>query len=398
MRRKISYDILEPVLNQKQHAHRLLQALDLEPQDQAFVSALVYTVLENKLYLEYQLQHYIKKTPNPKLKVLLLMGACELLLMETKAYAVVNEYVDLAKKLNFNHQTGFVNSVLKNVSEKGLLAVSGSELEIVSIEKSVPIWILKLLKSQYSEDFALDYANYIQEIKPIYGWINHLKYDQDSEKYLDNKVVDKQVFNTDLIKKSNLIIQDINSQKVIDDLPIEVGMDILDCCCAPGTKTLKLANRLNNTGRLIGVDIAPRRVEITHELMENANVKNATILQGDATTLEFEHMFDIALIDAPCSGLGVIAHKHDLRYNVTPEDLDDLQVIQKGILRNISQYVKVEGLLVYSTCTLNKKENEKQIEAFLKDNDNFECIYQETMDPIISRGDGFYVAHLLRKW
>lgn len=398
MRRKISYDILEPVLNQKQHAHRLLQALNLEPQDQAFVSALVYTVLENKLYLEYQLQHYIKKTPNPKLKVLLLMGVCELLLMETKAYAVVNEYVDLAKKLNFNHQTGFVNSVLKNVSEKGLLAVSGSELEIVSIEKSVPIWILKLLKSQYSEDFALDYANYIQEIKPIYGWINHLKYDQDSEKYLDNKVVDKQVFNTDLIKKSNLIIQDINSQKVIDDLPIEVGMDILDCCCAPGTKTLKLANRLNNTGRLIGVDIAPRRVEITQELMENANVKNATILQGDATTLEFEHMFDIALIDAPCSGLGVIAHKHDLRYNVTPEDLDDLQVIQKGILRNISQYVKVEGLLVYSTCTLNKKENEKQIEAFLKDNDNFECIYQETMDPIISRGDGFYVAHLLRKW
>lgn len=397
MRRKTSYHILERVINQKQHAHLLLKELDLDPQDQAFISALVYSTLQNKLYLEYQLQQVVRKKPQAKLQVLLIMAACEALIMDnTPDYAVVNEYVELSKHLGFRHQSGFVNKVLKLVVENGPAVIDKEGLEKVSIEKSMPLWILNLLKSQYGEAFASDYANYVQEIKPNYGWENALKPHQDTNQYLTDGIVDSNVFKTDLIQDAHIVVQDINSQRVVDLMPLEKGMHVLDCCCAPGTKTLRIANKLENTGNIIGLDLVASRVKVTEALMERSGVKNATIIEGDATTQAFDSEFDAVLIDAPCSGLGVLSHKHDLRYNIQPEDLDDLQNIQRDILDNISQYVKVGGHLVYATCTLNKKENEKQVSAFLKRNMNYAMVYEETMHPMDTMGDGFYVALLKR--
>ena len=132
--------------------------------------------------------------------------------------------------------------------------------------------------------------------------------------------------------------------------------------------------------------------------MKRANVQNATIIQGDAAEVKFDEEFDVVLIDAPCSGLGVLSHKHDLRYNIQPTDLDDLEKIQADILNNVAQYIKEDGLLVYATCTLNKKENEKQIEKFLKRHDNYELIFEKTYNPLQTLGDGFYVAHCRKKW
>lgn len=399
MRRKISYDILRRVILQKQHAHLLLKEQDLSTQDQAFVSALVYSVLQNKLFLEYQVNHYINKKPSNKIYVLLLMGACEALIMDkTPEYAIVNEYVDLAKELGFKHQIGFINKVLKQIVSEKEQPIHLEGLEKTSIEKSVPLWILNLLGAQYGVEFAVEYASYIQRRKPIYGWLNQLKKHEDAKAYLNDGVINPKVFQTDLVKNSNLIIQDINSQRAVDQIDLKPGMRVLDCCCAPGTKTLKLANKLQNTGEIIGVDIAKVRVEMTQALMDNANVTNATILEGDATQIEFDEPFDVIMVDAPCSGLGVLSHKHDLRYNIQPENLDDLQLIQKEILSNVAQYLKVNGSLYYITCTLNKKENEKQVAHFLENHKSYELRYEETLDPIKSNGDGFYVAHLIRKW
>lgn len=398
MRRKISYDILKRVLLQKHHAHLLLKELTLPALDQAFVSALVYSVLQNKLFLEYQVNYHIKKKPSNRVFVLLLMGACEALILDkVPDYAVVNEYVDLAKSLGFKHQSGFVNKILKQIVMNKAQPITLEGLEKISIEKSVPLWILNLLKAQYGEEFAIDYATYIQKEKPIYGWVNRLKYDPKAEDYLNDGIMDPKVFQSNFIKDSKIIIQDINSQRVVDLISLNDGMRVLDCCCAPGTKTLKLANLLNNTGEIVGVDIAKVRVDMTRELMENANVTNATIIEGDATQISFDEPFDVVMVDAPCSGLGVLSHKHDLRYNIQPKDLDDLEQIQKAILNNVAQYVKKGGSLYYMTCTLNKKENERQVNEFLKSHSDYECHYEETLNPIESMGDGFYVAHLVRK-
>ena len=393
------YDILKSVLYDKKHAHVLLRELELPKREHAFVSRIVYGVLQNKIYLEYHISAYTKKKPDRKSYIILLMGSYEGLFMDSiPDYAVVNEYVNLAKELGLKHQSGFINVVLKKILKQGILEVDKEKIEAVSIETSVPMWILKLLKAQYSESFAIDYAYYSREIKPVYGWVNKLKFDSLAESYLDEGVVNRDVFRTSLIKDAHLIIQDINSQRVVDLMKIEKGMRVLDCCCAPGTKTLRIANRLENSGEVVGIDIAPTRIKLTQDLMNKAGVENAKIMQADAENVVFDDLFDAILVDAPCSGLGVISHKHDLRYNIEPNDLDTLQILQRDILKNISQYIKIHGVVTYSTCTLNKKENEKQIADFLALHSNFELVYEETMNPIETLGDGFYVAQLRRKW
>ncbi|NLW15299.1 MAG: methyltransferase domain-containing protein [Erysipelothrix sp.] len=402
MRREKSYYVLSEVLIKERHAHLVLKELNLKEEDQAFVSALVYTVLQNKLFLEYQFEDLIKRKPKNKVRIVLLMAAAQAFKMsEIPDYALVSEYVELTKKIGEEHASGFVNATLKKMLDRHERKLDMDSLEGISIYYSIPVWILSLLKAQYSYDFALSYAKYIQSIKPTYGWVNTLKTDSIDPSYFDDVeqgIVNTKIFRSEVLDKASVVIQDKNSQDVVNTIPIEKGMDILDCCCAPGTKTLRIANILENTGDIIGVDLIPARVKVTKELMERANVLNTKILEGDAQEISFDKEFDIALIDAPCSGLGVLGHKHDLRYNIQPSDLDDLQTLQANILKNISQYVKKGGLLVYATCTLNKKENEKQIEKFLKENEGYELIYEKTYDPVATQGDGFYVAHCLKKW
>lgn len=402
MRREISYKVLDKVLNDDLHAHLVLKDLNLDPADQAFVSALVYTVLQNKMYLEYQLEDLIQRKPNKKVQLVLLMAAAQLFKMdEIPNYALVNEYVELTKKIQEPHAAGFVNALLKKLVAREKRPLDLSTLEGASIYYSMPLWILNLLKSQYSMQFAIDYAKYVQSVKPIYAWVNALKKGDVPKDIFDAnnpKIVSSDIFRTQLLDEAKVVIQDINSQEVVESLPIKKGMHVLDCCCAPGTKTLGIANKLMNTGRITAVDVVERRVKVTEDLMLRAGVENASIILADAQTVQFEESFDLALIDAPCSGLGVLSHKHDLRYHIQPSDLDDLQKLQSNILDNIAQYVKVEGLLVYATCTLNKKENEKQVASFLKRHPNYELVYEKTFDPLETSGDGFYVAHCLKKW
>lgn len=402
MRRKLSYDVLYEIIEEGKHAHLVLKNIDVPTQDHAWISALVYTVLQNKLYLEYQFEDLIKANTDASFRIVFLMAAAQWFKMDPiPEYALVNEMVDLTKEIGKKHTAGFVNAVLKKMISRNERPYEQEGLQRASIEYSIPLWILKLLERQYSESFSMRYAQYCQTIKPTYVWVNpFVDYEIDDSLFLSRNpdIASPDLFRSVALEKSKVVVQDINSQAVIDSIPLEEGMSVLDCCCAPGTKTLRIASALKNTGKIVGVDLIQPRVKVTQELMQRANVKNATILQGDATEVSFDTLFDVVLVDAPCSGLGVIAHKHDLRYNIQPDDLDALQIIQKEILDNVSQYVKVGGRLVYATCTLNKKENEKQIEAFLKRNESFECVFERTYDPVETQGDGFYVAHCIRKW
>ena len=402
MRRKISYEILNEVIVKKRHAHLVLKEYELEANEQAFVSALVYSVLQNKMYLEYQYEDLVKRKPNNRVNIILLMASAQLFKMDKiPDYALVNEYVDLSKKVKEKHSAGFINAVLNQMVKRGERLPDLNTIEGVSLYNSMPLWILKLLQSQYSFSFAKDYAEYVQSIKPTYAWVNKLKIDTiDAEYFIDKDlgIVDPSVFRTSLLDEAKLVIQDINSQAVVDLMPIKEDMRILDCCCAPGTKTLRIANALNNTGEIVGVDVHQSRVDVTIDLMKRANVKNAEILLADAQEVSFAKEFDMALIDAPCSGLGVLSHKHDLRYNIKPEDLDDLERLQANILDNVAKYIKKEAYLFYATCTLNKKENERQIERFLERHENFELVFEKTFDPLLTKGDGFYVAQCRKKW
>ncbi len=402
MRRLEAYKVLEAVYFNNRHAHLVLKDQDFKPEDQAFISALVYTTLQHSLYLDYQFADLVDKKLPKEVQLVLKMACAQYFKMEAiPDYALVNEYVELTKEIKKKPYAGVVNAVLKKIIKRGPRVIEAEGLEKASIEYSMPLWILKLLSKQYSVDEAIAYADYCQQIKPSYVRLNTLK---------DTSEIDMSVFDTlngELIAKPELfrsgyfeqglaLIQDINSQRVVKQMGVEEHMEVLDCCCGPGTKTSQIAALLNNTGHVDGVELYESRAKATVELMERVGATNTTIHTSDVLDFNPEKEYDRILVDAPCSGLGVLSHKHDLRYHILPQDLDALQTLQAKMLDHLSDKVKVGGVLMYSTCTLNRKENEKQVEAFLEKHDNYKCELSETLIPMETGGDGFYIAKLKR--
>ena len=403
MRRETAFKILKSVMIDDQHAHLELKKLDLKEEDQAFVSALVYTTLQNYLFLDYQIDNLVSKDTKKEVRLLLIMALAQYFLMNPiPDYALVNEHVELAKKTSLHRYSGLINKVLKKVIDRGLRAVPGDELDALSINTSMPKWILSLLKSQYSFEFAKNYAEYCQQEKPSYVRLNPRRSIDELEKYVedynDALVAKSKLFQSQHLNDGDLLIQDINSQKVVDYLMLEKGMEVLDCCCGPGTKTTQIADRLENTGHIDGIELHESRSIETRKLLEKWGITNTEVIASDVLDYETDKRYDRILIDAPCSGLGVLSHKHDLRYHIKPEDLDDLQKIQGAMLDHTASLLKVKGVLVYATCTLNKKENEKQIEKFLDKHENFRLIKEVTLDPVTTLGDGFYIAQCQRTW
>lgn len=403
MRREIAFKVLSEVTFKDQHAHLVLKDLDLEAQDQAFISALVYTVLQNMMFLEYQFDDFVDKKLPKEVRLILMMGLAQYFKMDSiPDYALVNNTVELTKQLKLQRYSGVVNKVMKKVLARGERPIEGKALEVASITYSMPLWIMKLLSAQYDENFALDYAAYCQQIKPTYIRMNGLNPTPFNDAIMaieEGKIIAKQdLFRSDFLPMGHGVVQDVNSQKVVPYLDLEDGLSVLDCCCGPGTKTLQIADMMNNTGHITGIELHESRSEVTRELMDRGKVSNTTIVTSDVLEYEAQEQYDRILLDAPCSGLGVLSHKHDLRYHIFPENLDALVTLQKEMLDHIADMLKVDGILVYATCTLNKKENERQIQSFLETHDNYTLVEEITTNPMETRGDGFYIAQLKRTW
>ena len=401
MRREIAYKVLSEVTFKNRHAHIVLKELKLEAQDQAFVSALVYTVLQNMMFIDYQFADLVDGKLPKEVKLVIRMGLTQHFKMnDIPDYAVVNTSVELAKGLKLHRYSGVVNKVIKKVIARGERAIEGNALEIASIQHSMPLWIMKLLKAQYSEEFSIAYAEYCQSIKPTYIRMNGLnpsEFDPEIMEEVGNSIVAKQgLFRSPFLIEGHGVVQDINSQKVVPYMDLEDNLSVLDCCCGPGTKTLQIADMMHNTGIIHGVELHETRTQATQELMDRAKVTNTELITSDVLEFENDIDYDRILLDAPCSGLGVLSHKHDLRYHIFPQDLDALVALQSDMLDHVSKMLKVDGLLVYATCTLNKKENERQIQAFLERHDNYKLVKEETTNPMETSGDGFYFAQLVR--
>ena len=401
MRRLEAYNVLSDVEFRDRHAHLVLKEKELDTKSQAFVSALVYTVLQHSLFLDYQFQDLVDAKLPKEVALVIKMACAQYFKMDdVPDYALVNEYVELSKTIGKKRYSGVVNAVLKKVIKRGLRPIEETGLKRASIEYSMPLWILNLLSKQYDEKFAIDYAVYCQEIKPSYVRINTLKdYPLDMsyfEEYNNALIAKSELFRSDYLENGVVLIQDINSQKVVPFMNLEDNLEVLDCCCGPGTKTSHIAALMNNTGQIDGVELHQSRADKTSELMERVGATNATIITSDVLEYQTDKKYDRILLDAPCSGLGVLSHKHDLRYHIKPEDLDALVLLQADMLDHVATLLEVDGILVYATCTLNRKENEKQVEAFLARNSNYELLESELCNPMETLGDGFYIAQCRR--
>lgn len=388
--------ILNRVFNE--HAYISLVMRQLKTDHAPYISELVYGTVRNHDLLEYQWRHLAKGHVRTKTALLLDMACYQLFFMKDEAvYAVVNEMVELAGK-----DRGFVNAVLHAVIQQGLI-----HADSLAVETSHPQWLLSLWKAHYGDEIMQKTAAADQERALVFGRINSLKISskklkQDPRIHFINDIsftYDGNLIKTDYFSKGEVLIQDIHSSEVIMDIDVKAGMKVLDLCAAPGTKTQGMAALMQNKGEIIAADLNANRLSLIDDLMARTGTSIVKTVQNDALKENTfgSGVFDRILCDVPCSGLGVLRHKPEIRYHISPERLDELVRTQKKILDNAAGYLKTGGKLVYSTCTLNKKENERQIQSFLRNHPDFHLISEMTRFPFEDNGDGFYHAVLKKE-
>lgn len=394
--RECAYQVLCKVMLEDGYASLFMRSFlnPLQDNEKKMVSEIVYGTLRNYRLLRYQWESYPSKKPDKKLAVLLDMAAYQFYFMEKPAYAVLNEMVALAKK----PQRGFVNAVLRKMVQEPLRIPSS-----MGILYSQPDWLVNMFKAHYGADLVGKILSALNELPITFCRLNTLKMGCDelvNVKMLDDIgfVYEGNILNTEWFKEGKVAIQDYSSQQVVKQLEVKPGMKVLDCCSAPGTKACQMAMYMNNTGSITCIELHEQR----KNLIEQAALKNGISImqayQGDASKLHEMNLgtFDRILVDAPCSGLGVLQRKPDIRLKVNPESIDEIVALQKKILESASSCLKVDGIMVYSTCTLNKKENERQVAGFLKNHPDFELVEDRTIFPFEYHSDGFYYAKIRR--
>jgi 16S rRNA (cytosine967-C5)-methyltransferase len=383
----------------------LLKDSKLDIKRKALFTRIVYGVVENKILLDYQISFYLKKDSMSKeIKNLLRMGVYMILYMNLSNHHVVLEIVEMVKKFSPNY-TSLFNGILRNITRNGEQEVYFDDLNrTLSVKYSYPISLITLLKKQYPNDFE-DILQHDSETYNVYR-INTLKTTVDFIKE-DLKDYDIEIDGNALITKANLtnlnifkkgfiVYQDLASQKVSEILNPTENTKILDMCSAPGSKAFHMAALTNNNAEITCCDIYEHKIKLINDMAKNLGVTCLKPTVCDSVMQTYEEPFDYVLLDAPCSGLGVMKHKVDLKYQFNMKDVEDIVVLQKALLGRASRNVKVGGTLVYSTCTINKMENEEMIKYFLKKHKEFKLLEVHQLLPT-NKNDGFYIAKMIRE-
>lgn len=393
MQRLIALNILRKTISDESFTSLLMrkELEKLEKVQRPFVTNIVQGVLKNYELLEYNVNLYVRKTSLTN-KLILMMALYERYFLKEKEYAVNNSYVELSKT---KYDKSFINATLRNIRE---LKYSDNEW----INVSLPEWLYKLIKKQYPDDYRTVIENYHSVHKTYYRLnpnktdFDYLKDKYDIEIMENNVFISKQnLINTDDFNNGFFYIQDINAAKLTSVLKLKEDYTLLDVCSAPGSKLFNTLELLQDSNTFSN-DFNSTRLELIKKKALILGYKNINFLNCDGRYLnsKLNMKFDVIMMDVPCSGLGVIGRKPDIKFHIKPENLDELQNIGYEILNNCSKLLKEDGQILYSTCTINRKENEKQIEKFIKNNPEFKIIEEKTI--IESYGDLFYYCLLSR--
>lgn len=390
--RQVALDILYKTIKEESYSNLLMrQELNkLEPIHRAFCTNLVNGVLRKYEFLMYQIKGDINENTNLRLKLILCMALYERFALHEKDYVVNNEYVELCDN---KYDKSFVNAILHKLKEL-------KTTNIAYVKYCLPEWIYSLLSSQYDEETLLRILDVYQNIPVVYYRFNKHKCSYAELNNLDIGVVNEDVFvskksllNTDEYKKGYFYVQDYNSASLYKNLDLEPYNTLLDVCSAPGSKLFNCLDILKPQNCFAN-DIHPHRVALIKSMAEKLGYYGINYLNYDGTEIK-DHLnikFDRIMLDAPCSGLGVIGRKPDLKFHIKPSSLDELQVLQMNLLNSVKDMLTVNGILLYSTCTLNRKENDRLIRKFLSESIDFMLENEETI--INGKGDCFYYAKL----
>ncbi|SCZ76960.1 16S rRNA (cytosine(967)-C(5))-methyltransferase RsmB [Acidaminobacter hydrogenoformans] len=404
----------------------------LSSEDRRLAVRLIYGVLEQKLLLDYLLQQ-VSRTKlskiDPFIHMVLRTAIYQMMFMDRiPASAVVNEAVKLSKKKG-QHLSSFVNGVLRNF-QRGMGSFdepvrSENPNGFLSIMYSHPKWLVDRWVSLFGYDFteALMAANNAEP--PLSVRVNRLKASTaEVQKRLEQDGIISEVssiFDYALIIHSGqdraiqtwpafiggeLYVQDLASMMVTEILDPQPGERILDLCAAPGSKTTHMAEKMNNRGEITARDVSDKKLQ---RIKENSNRLGISIIKPQIWDgLDFDPQsvdaYDRVLLDAPCTGLGIIRRKPEIRYRRQPEDISSLVTLQSQLLENASHYVKKGGIMVYSTCSIDPEENQGVIQNFLSAHPQFKLVGTPWSDedgsvrlyPNVQRTDGFFIAKMVR--
>lgn len=436
--REIAFKVLCDIEDNNNYSNiainKHFKKIDINNQERGLATELIYGVVENKIYLDYIIDK-LSKIKTQKLstcvKILLRMGIYQITFLDSiSEYAAVNETVNLVKKYD-NRSKGFVNAILRNVirnKEEALKVDTGNEIMDIAVKNSYSPWMIKEFIKTFGEEFTNDLLEVNNEKPNLYIRVNTLKITRDEliEKLKKQgieaskvNIIDeaikvtnlKNIENNELFKNGLFTIQDISSMMVGKVISPKENSEVLDICSAPGGKTTHVATLMNNTGKVVARDIFEHKLKLIENTVNRLGLTNVVVESSDALKLDENSIdkFDYVLADVPCSGLGIIKRKPEIKYK-TKEELKGLPEIQGEILKNASNYVKIGGILVYSTCTIIDKENIDVVNEFLQNNDNFELIPIDEIKvdldnenkgylkiyPNIHGMDGFFIAKLKR--
>jgi len=396
-----AYDIIVKVLKNNEYSDNLLQqkAKRLRHHDHSQV-ALLYQMVKGtvkyKLHLDYICQQFTDKAryskTEIKVKALLYLGLFQLIFLKSiPDHAAINETVELAKTLYGEGIAGLVNSVLRSYQRNPGIKYPESIIERIAYEHSYPVELVQDWVEQWGEEQTEMLAMFFNETPKLHLRVNTFATERKKlQLYFEKRNVGCSLSpsSSNMLVCENAIdaledvafsegyfsIQDTSAAMIVELLDPQPGESVLDLFAAPGGKCTYIAEKMQNTGEVIAVDKTPAKMKLLKQSAERLQLNNISLVVKDAFQYgPIAPAYHRVLVDAPCSGWGVMGRKADLRWQ-QHQNIQELTKLQEKAINYAANFVKSEGFMVYSTCTMNPMENEQQIENFLKKNRQFELV------------------------
>lgn len=390
--REIAINVLEKVLEKGAYSNialsNELNKSDLNDKDKALTTELVYGTLRKLNTLDTIIQSFVKDISimDKKILYILRIAIYQMQFLDRiPTYAACNEAVELAKSVS-EKDSKLVNGILRSYTQKdGVLDIEfRNRISEMAYEFSVEDWMIRMLIKQYGEPDTLRILhglnstpnvtvrvnNLLGEYEDVFSELEELDYQVEEGLICPEAISIKNggsIENNILFNQGKITVQDESAMLVAPLLDIEDGLTVLDLCSAPGGKTTHISELLNNTGKVLAFDIHSQKLELVRQNADRLGITNIELKEMDATRLnpELINIADRVLIDVPCSGIGIARKKPEIKWNKSRRDLKEILNVQRDIMESAWEYLKKNGIMVYSTCTLNKEENEDNVSWFL---------------------------------
>lgn len=437
--REIVLDMLMELSKNGTYCHLLIRDVlkkynYLEQRDKAFIKKVTEGVIERKIELDYVINLFSSTKVNkmkPLIREILRMSVYQILYMEqVPDSAVCNEAVKLAEKRKFYNLKGFVNGVLRNIARNK----ENISYNDVSVKYSMPPYLMEKLRAAYDENTVerilesflketpvsvrMKESLTKEQVQIIIEALKKEGVEVKKHPYLSYAYTLKKaegLGNISYFVQGDFTVQDVSSMLVAECAGIKEHMTVLDLCASPGGKSMHIAEKLKGTGKVCSFDVSEKKTEYILDNVERLGYDNVEVAVNDGTVFDEKRVEqgDVVIADVPCSGIGVIGKKCDIKYRIDENEIQTIVELQKKIMANAWKYVKKGGILIYSTCTISREENEDMVnwiinntplklesmDAYLPD-----ALVSETTKkgylqllPGVHECDGFFIARLKRE-